>query len=219
MTQGSFSAQLQEEAQPVWAAIFKHPFLQEIQAGTLPLENFRFYLCQDYHYLGAFARAAALALAKTSESDTMQLLSQRLLRPIERSLHGQLFKSLGMDLAEVERARPAPTNLAYMNHMLATASLGGVGETAAALLPCPWTYDELGRTLHPIEHPIYKEWAGFYEAGYLEESVKAWRALVDGEAAKGGPGHREAMRRAFHTSSRYEYLFWQMAHRQEEWPL
>ena len=28
----------------------------------------------------------------------------------------------------------------------------------------------------------------------------------------------EAMREAFLTSSRYEYLFWQMAYNQEQWP-
>ena len=30
---------------------------------------------------------------------------------------------------------------------------------------------------------------------------------------------REAMRRAFLTSSRYEYLFWTMAYNEERWPV
>jgi len=32
---------------------------------------------------------------------------------------------------------PAPTNRAYINHLRSTATLGSVGDAAAALLPCP----------------------------------------------------------------------------------
>ena len=55
--------------------------------------------------------------------------------------------------------------------------------------------------------------------GFLEESTAAWRTFLDQEAAQAGPREREAMRRAFMTSLRYEYLFWDMAYRQERWPV
>ena len=54
-----FSEQLQQEAQPIWKAIFEHPFLQAIKDGSLPLEAFRYYLTQDYLYLEGFARTVA----------------------------------------------------------------------------------------------------------------------------------------------------------------
>ncbi len=45
---------------------------------------------------------------------------------------------------EAASAVVAPTNLAYQNHMLAVAARGTLGEAAAALLACPWTYHALG---------------------------------------------------------------------------
>ena len=44
-------------AEPVWTAIFAHPFLKELAAGTLSEETFRFYICQDCLFLEGFARA------------------------------------------------------------------------------------------------------------------------------------------------------------------
>ena len=46
----SFSAQLWEEAAPIWEEIYRNPFLDELRAGTLPLEKFRYYMAQDYLY-------------------------------------------------------------------------------------------------------------------------------------------------------------------------
>jgi len=47
------SAQLQEAAQPIWDQILRHPYLQELRSGTLPLETFRFYVQQEYDKLGS----------------------------------------------------------------------------------------------------------------------------------------------------------------------
>ena len=50
----SFSEQLKNESEPIWQRIFDRPFLKEIKEGTLPEETFRFYLLQDYLYLGGW---------------------------------------------------------------------------------------------------------------------------------------------------------------------
>jgi thiaminase (transcriptional activator TenA) len=215
----SFSQQLQDEASPIWDAIFAHPFLKEIKEGTLPREKFRYYLAQDYLYLEGFARTVALALAKAPDSQTLEELSHRVLTPVERPLHHQLLAAAGVSHEDIQRAGRSPTNTAYVNHMLKTASLYGLGPTAAALLPCPWTYHLLREEVGASEHPLYSQWTAFYIAGFLENSVNAWRGFVDQAARQAGPQELEAMRDAFLTSSRYEYLFWDMAYRQERWPV
>ena len=214
-----FSTLLRAEADELWQKIFNNPFLREFQQGTLPMEKFRFYLAQDYLYLEGFGRAVALALAKAPDSRSLELLSRRVLTPVERPLHQVLMAKVGMTPKDAEEAGHAPTNLAYINNMISTAALGGLGPTAAALLPCPWSYHEIGTFLGPIEHPIYSQWASPYSEGFLEESVDAWRMFVDQEAAEGGPRKRQAMRDAFLTSSRYELLFWEMAYVQESCPI
>ena len=215
----SFSEQLRLEAEPIWEEIFRNPFLREISDASLPLEKFRYYLNQDYLYLEGFARSVALALAKAPDSDSLESLAHRVLTPVERPLHHRLMDEAGLSMEELQSASPSPTNLAYINHMVRTASGEGLGATAAALLPCPWTYHLLGERLNTPDHSVYSLWTSFYTEGGLEASVAAWRSYVDAEAAEAGPRGRESMRRAFITSSRYEWMFWRMAYEMEGWPV
>lgn len=215
----SFSEQLKAAAQPIWRQIFRHPFLEEIRAGTLPAEKFRYYLSQDYLYLEGFARTVAMALAKAPDAGTLEELSRRVLTPVERPLHHQLLAAAGVSMEDIHRVGRSPTNAAYVNHMMVTAARYGLGPTAAALLPCPWTYHGLKGEVGPSEHPLYSQWTGFYVAGFLQDSVNAWRGFVDAAAAQAGPPELAAMRDAFLTSSRYEYMFWDMAYRMESWPV
>lgn len=214
-----FSDQLWHEAAPLWAAIRQHPFVHDLRGGTLPIETFQFYVTQDFHYLEAFGRAIATALAKAPTSELLTVIARRVTTPIERPLHERLFALAGISHEEATAAPIAPTNLAYQNHMLATAARGTLGETAAALLACPWTYHELGEVVADAEHPVYSVWASFYSEGLLAESTRTWRELVDGEAAEHGPRTRESMRRLFLQSMRYEWMFWQMAYTREAWPI
>jgi thiaminase (transcriptional activator TenA) len=212
-----FTESLWQDGQPIWQRIVSHPFIRQLRDDSLPVGTFRFYLIQDYHYLEGFARAVAIALAGAPDSDTLETLSKRLLTPIERPLHERLFRLAALEAADVRRATVAPTNLAYQNHMLATAAHRGVAATTAALLPCPWTYQQLGSQLGDLNHPIYREWGRFYSEGLLTESCAAWRALVDQHAEEASSQTRERMRRAFMLSFRYEYMFWDMAYGRERW--
>ncbi len=215
----SFSQQLRDETQPIWAAIFAHPFLAAIKDGTLPPETFQYYLGQDYHYLEGFGRTVAIALAKSPDGALLQELAHRVMTPVERPLHQQLIEAAGLSMADVESTPRSPTNTAYVNHMLVTASMHGLGPTAAALLPCPWTYHLLKDEVGQSEHPLYGQWTRFYVEGFLQSSVDAWRGFVDEMAERVGEQEREAMRQAFVISSRYEYMFWDAAYRREQWPV
>ena len=214
----SFSERLRAEASPIWHQIYANPFLAELKAGTLPLEKFRYYMTQDYLYLEGFARTVALALAKAPDTHNLELLSHRVSTPVERPLHQKMMGLVGLTPEEAEAIGRSPTCMGYVNHMLATASLKGLGPTAAALLPCPWTYHELGDMLGELEHPVYSQWSAPYIEGLLADSVAAWRSFVDECAKTAGAVELEQMRTAFMVSSRYEWLFWHMAYNMEAWP-
>ena len=215
----SFSDQLRAEVEPIWQQIFQRPFLREIKDSTLPLEKFQYYLGQDYLYLEGFARTVAFTLAKAPTSDLLEELALRVMTPIERPLHQKLVTEAGLTMDEVRKVRRSPTNHAYVNHMLTTASMHGLGPAAAALLPCPWTYHELKDGVGQSEHPLYGQWTSFYVAGLLQNSVDAWRSFVDREAEKADQRELDAMREAFIISTRYEYMFWDMAYSMEQWPV
>ena len=148
-----FSEELMAEAQPIWERIFSHPFLREIKDGTLPLEKFQYYLGQDYLYLEGFGRTVAMTLAKSPDSALMEELSQRVLTPIERPLHHKLVSEAGLTMEDVKKVQRSPTNTGYVNHMLVTASLHGLGPAAASLLPCPWTYHLLRERIGAVGAP------------------------------------------------------------------
>lgn len=71
-----FSEELRRQADSIWDAIFQHPFLQELKAGTLPVEKFRYFLGQDWHYLDAFARTVAQAISKAEDPLTLEHLTE-----------------------------------------------------------------------------------------------------------------------------------------------
>ena len=219
MQSESFSRHLWDQSSPIWAQIIEHPFLAALQSSTLPIENFRFYILQDYLYLGAFGRAAAAALSLAPDTETARSLLRRVTTPVERPLHVGLFEALGVTSQEAQRTLPAPTNLAYMNHIEISMRVGGLACGVAALLPCPAIYNEVGKILREPEHPIYKMWQATYSEGLLEESTAAWSGLVDQMAEISGPETRAKMADAYTTSAKYEHMFWTMAYNHETWPV
>ena len=42
---------------------------------------------------------------------------------------------------------------------------------------------------------------------------------MDAAALEAGPAELAAMREAFLISSRYEFMFWEMAYNMEQWPV
>ena len=219
MPEERFTETLKAQAWPIWERIYQHPFLLEAKAGTLPLQKFRYYLIQDYKYLSAFARVVAIALAKAPNSSALESIARRLSTPIERPLHRKLMPMLGITEADLRQTPISPTNLAYCNHMISAANLGSWATGIAALLPCPWTYHELGEVVGKIDHPVFGPWSAVYAEGLLEEGVTLWRDLLDEAGGEASKEERAAIAEAFVVSSRYEYMFWEMAYRQERWPV
>jgi len=199
-----FSEELRKENKQIWDAILGHPFVLELGAGTLPLEKFTFYVKQDYLYLIDFARCIGLAASKAEDVDDMRSWAEMMggcLR-YETEMLESVSRALGVPPGEISRTPKAPTNEAYTNHILKVAYEGSMGENVAALLPCMWTYMDVGGVL----------------AEYIE-LVEVYRSLVDRSVEEAGKTVKDRMRRHFRLSMRYEYMFWEMGYGMEEWPI
>jgi thiaminase/transcriptional activator TenA len=218
----SLSERLHQAAGPIWQKTLAHPFVTGIGDGTLPLENFQFYMCQDYVFLIEYSRLLALTAAKAPDLDTMgrfaSLLDATLNR--EMTLHREFAAQCGISAAALAATQPAPTTLAYTNHLVRIAATGNLAETVAALLPCQWGYCEIGQTLarrgQPLAAPFYCQWIDMYASEEFA-ALAAWvRDLLDSLAET---VREERVIEIFRTSARYEYLFWEMAYRLERWPV
>ncbi|TFH17678.1 hypothetical protein E4H04_04635 [Candidatus Bathyarchaeota archaeon] len=96
-----------------------------------------------------------------------------------------------------------------------------MGENVAALLPCMWTYLDVGGILADIggykSHFIYGAWCEAYTVPDYIDLVKVYRNLVNRSAEGAGKTEKNRMRRHFSLSMRYEYMFWNMAYSMEKW--
>ncbi len=216
---------LRRDAEPIWEKIHHHPFIVEMAEVRLPLEKFRFYLKQDHIFLTEFSRFLAMATAKSKKVEQMTWLSDLLNATLtgEMQMQKKVTKSLGMIERDLLSSEPAPTTRAYASYLLGVASTGSIGEILASMSPCPCSYLEIAeKVLSRNEsemHPAFKEWCSLYAS---EESKKMVGRLVDflNEVAEENSAEdRELMREHFLVTSRYEYLFWDMAYKMESWPI
>lgn len=223
--QDSFSDSLRSEAEPLWRAIHAHPFVRGIGDGTLPPERFRFYMRQDYFFLIEYSRVIALAAAKAPRLSEMGRFASLLNATLntEMGLHRGFAAKFGITAGELEATRPAPACRAYTHYLLEAAWSGTFGEIAAAMLPCQWDYaligQELARRGAPVDAPLYAEWIGMYASEEFGRLAASLREILDRAAAGAGPAERGRMRAHFMAGTRYEYMFWDMSWRMEEWPV
>jgi len=220
----SFTSELRREAEPIWAAQHRHPFVRGIGDGTLAVDRFRFWVRQDYIFLIEYARLLALAAARSPDLETMTrfagLLEATL--AVEMDLHRSYAAEFGISTAELATEAKAPATQGYTDFLLRTAALGDYAELVAALLPCMWGFSEIGLALAAAGRPPdprYARWIDMYADAEFARLAAWCRDLLDRLAAGLPPPGRAAARDAFLVSSRYELAFWEMAWQCARWPV
>jgi thiaminase (transcriptional activator TenA) len=144
---------------------------------------------QNLRYLGEYARAIAFAAAGTADRGALSILARFL---------GQL-----------------PTTYAYTRHLLDATSRGSLAVALAALLPCQWSYGEIGRHLArslPAD-PVYRDWIALFSGDGYGDLVAASTRLLDESCTA---GDQASTSDTFDRSVRYEVAFWQMAYTRGE---
>ncbi|MFZ1761972.1 MAG: thiaminase II, partial [Nitrospira sp.] len=142
---------------------------------------------------------------------------------VERSLHENYGKRWKLSPHDMLNEPMAPTNYAYTRHMLAVAQGGTATEIAVVALPCAWIYCVVGKHFlkngpPPAKHP-YRDWLMLYASPEFA-AVQEWmRARVDTWARTAGHEEKKRMEQAFLISSKYEWMFWEMAWNEEKWPV
>ena len=219
-----FTPRLRDRAEPIWHAQLEHPFVRGIGDGTLPLDRFAHWVRQDYRFLVEYCRLFGLAAARAPDLDTLVRFADLLQATArtEMDLHRAFAREFGIGEADLEREPMAPTTRAYTDFLLRVAATGDFAELTAALLPCMWGFAEIGQALRarglPAD-PRYAKWIEAYADPEFARLAEWCRSLVDRLAEGASPVQEARLLDAFLTSSRYEYLFWEMAWRQEAWPV
>ena len=105
-----FTEQLRRQTADLRLQVLEHPFVKGIGDGDLPLESFRFYMCQDYVFLVDYCRVLALAVAKADDLETMGRFAGLLHETLntEMDLHRGFAAKFGISAQELEDTQGAP---------------------------------------------------------------------------------------------------------------
>ena len=206
------------DLEPVRSAIDEHPFLTGLADGTLPRERFTYYLAQDAHYLAAYSRVLAACAAQASRTGdvTFWATGSRNAIEVERLLHQS-------HVGDLTAYVPSPTCTAYTSYLQALASQGSYAVLVAGVLPCFWVYEDVGRRMTErvgdLTGHAYGDWIATYGDPAFAEATRTAIEVTDRLADESGAATRAAMLTAFSTATRYEWMFWDAAWRQEAWPV
>lgn len=202
-------------------AIHNHPFIMELKSGHLSTERFCRYIGQDRFYLADFSRVLSLLSARAPSAEARFEFSHgaRTAVEVEKALHQNILQTLGGTM--VPETEPNPACLGYTSYLLGLAATRSFEEAVAGILPCFWIYCDVGEALAPFnapQHP-YAAWIRTYSDPSFLEATARMQRIADRAAEQVARAQVQRMLHAFVVASRYEWMFWDNAYRNEGWPL
>lgn len=219
-----FTDRVRSQTRPYWEGSFVHPFITGIQDGTLPMENFRYYLIQDCYYLEHFSHIYALVAAQTTFPELKKRMEENAahLKAGELAVRETFFKELLITDQELQNTEIAPTAYNYVSHLYRQLVEGNDWIIAASLLPCPWLYADIGVYLKNKQshspNPFYQQWIDTYGGEEGLADIKNDAALLNAAYEQSKDEQKKQMEQAFVISAKMEFSFWEMAYQFESWP-
>ncbi|KAF2280094.1 uncharacterized protein EI97DRAFT_491606 [Westerdykella ornata] len=173
-----------------WKDYTEHEFVRQLGNGTLPEENFKYYLIQDYLFLIQFARANALASYKAKTMLDIGRSAQQIVNIQEEiKLHIEICKEYGLSIADIESHEedqgmmPNPV----LKYVLDAGHSEDWLALQVALLPCLIGYGRIARRLYDdpktARESRYWKWIETYVS---DEYCEAMRLGSGGYGSRGG---------------------------------
>jgi thiaminase/transcriptional activator TenA len=223
MSHHQFYDQLRNQNNSLWRAIFEHPFVKGIGDGSLSRDRYEFFLKQDYVYLIDFSRVFALASAKAQSLEDMGYFATLLEATlnIEMDLHRKTCREFGISNDDLEATQKGMITSAYTNLLLRTCYEGNIQDIMAVLLPCAAGYVEIGGLLKNQglpENKYYRDWINTYSSDEFKQFADWLIDKMNRFAEKSSEEDRARWMRSYRSSARFEYLFFEMSWKKEDWP-
>ena len=216
----SWSNKAWTNIESIYEQIITMPFIQELKDGTLPLENFQFYMQQDARYLEHFGRVLAYIGSKSDENeqaiDFFDFGKNALI--VEKALHETYFKQFDVVDAHAD-SEIQPVCHHYIHFLKSTAAFAPLEVAVAAVLPCFWIYKKVGDYIIAKAQPNnpYQAWIETYSGEDFAEGVKKAIAYADKMANNTTADIQKQMWDSFEKSSQLEYQFWNAAYHTIRW--
>mmetsp|Transcript_6952 Transcript_6952/g.9034 ORF Transcript_6952/g.9034 Transcript_6952/m.9034 type:complete len:227 (-) Transcript_6952:149-829(-) len=216
---------LWDAAKPLISTIEEHPFLSALLDGSLPIENFRYYIIQDLLYLDDFADCLdRLSTHEGIPGTESQRLDEFAKADAETAMHDICLKQWGIT---AEGARQKPNTLLYTSFLHRTIATRPHGEGLTALLPCYWVYMHIGKLMSQKREILgdtvtrprqYDEWIDLCGGESFEAGVMEYIDLVDSYCKTANEVELGRMKDTFALGCKMEHMFWDQAQEKMEWP-
>lgn len=201
-------------ATPVYKKIVEMPFVRELADGTLSAERFLYYQQQDALYLDTYSRVLAHIASRLHDRNQCEDFLRFALDGImvERLLHANYLQGNMPDENQM-----SDTCRLYTS-WLRSCGYDDVAVECAAVLPCFWVYQQVGKSIIDRATPDnpYSQWIATYADEGFERSTRRAIEICNQLAEQAGETTRRAMTDAFVTATRMEYLFWEAAYKDNQ---
>lgn len=204
----------EKAARAVWPQTLDLPFIRALRNGTLPQDQFAFYLVQDAYYLGQYSRALATLSVKAPDAEDQVWWSQAATAAIEAE--SELHRSwIAEHPAAAADTPPSPVTLGYVNMLTSHCAIADYAVGVAAVLPCFWLYAEVGLHLAENNHPDhpYHPWLSMYGGDDFVDEVRIALQSVEKALAAATDEQRAKAADAFMHACYYEREFFDQAGR------
>ncbi|KAH5387384.1 hypothetical protein HBI33_065030 [Parastagonospora nodorum] len=205
-----------EDIQGPWKQYTQHDFVQRMGDSTLPVENFKYYMIQDYLFLVQFARATALAAYKSSSlKDIDRSVQQVVTLQKEIQLHIDYCKEYGLEETDITEQEEDQATTAYTRYVLDIGQSQDWLALQVALLPCLIGYGMIARRLYEDPKTVregsrYWAWIEQYIGQEYMDAMVRGSDLIEEHAGKQSLARVEELARIFIHATNMERGFWDM---------
>lgn len=205
----SWTQEIWNKSSKIYIKIVNHHFIKELASGTLHVEKFNRYLAQDEVYIGNYGRQMfefAELIENGEQKDLFIAFAQSGIDG-EKAMHDLLISRFGIDV----KVQSSLVTTMYNNHTQNAIQTKSKEVSLAALLPCVWVYNEVGKyilQIAKIDKNPYKEWILEYGNDEFTNGVNTLLHLIDEWAESTDDATRDVMSRVFLEATLFEYAFW-----------
>lgn len=214
----SFVKTLVDNSMDIWEAYLKHPFIIELQQGTLDIEKFKNYIVQDSIYLKEYARVYALGMYKSKTLKEIQNFYSILsfVNADETSTRLKYLKEWNITQEDIEVAEVKKENKEYIDFMMKIAEKQQVPEILMATLPCMFSYCYIGKEIKKnnpnIESTKYWDFIQDYASDSYIQSCIEWGNYTEELCKDFDTDKKTKLIKIFRQASICEMKFWDMSY-------
>ncbi len=212
----TFHQKLLDQSKEIWNIILNHRFLKMTADGSIPDSTFKTWMRQDYIFVQEAIPFIAILLAKAPLHLRSNFID--IITGLNTEL-GMFRKNAEAHGVNLENITPFPACHAYSQFLMNTAYQRSFEEGFTVLYAAEKVYldswMEVKKNLK-VQSP-WQEFIDNWTSDGFQQYVD-WLASTLDDLAQGKSAQAlKKMEEMFIITARYEYLFWEMAAKEEGW--